>query len=188
MGLPEAEHEKDDILKMNRDTAVEVLMNEYGEAIKRLVFTYIKDYSLTEDLTQDIFLTVYLKFDTFAGRSSIKTWIYAIAINKCKDYLRSWHFRKISYTNSFLDLVGNSKDPENNLLDQTNRAELVKEILKLPVKYREVVILFYYKDFSIDDISVLLSISESTVKVRLHRGREKLKKGLDILERGELNG
>lgn len=188
MGLLDSDNENDDILNMDREAAIEVLMEEYGEAIKRLVFTYIKDRSLTEDLTQEIFLTVYLKLDTFAGRSSLKTWIYTIAINKCKDYLRSWHFRKVSSTNSFLDFVGTSKDPENNLLDQSNRTEMVHAILKLPVKYREVIILFYYKDFSIHDISVLLSVKESTVKVRLHRGREKLKMGLDILERGELNG
>ena len=188
MGLLDAENEKIDLLKMNRDEVVELLMNEYGETIKRLVFTYIKDYSLTEDLTQEIFLTVYLKLDTFAGRSSIKTWVFTIAINKCKDYLRSWHYRKISYTNNLLDFIGTNKGPENNLLDQSDRAELVKEILKLPIKYREVIILFYYKEFSIHDISVLLSISDSTVKVRLHRGREKLKMGLDILGRGEVNG
>jgi RNA polymerase sigma-70 factor, ECF subfamily len=188
MGLPDSENENDDILNMNRDDAIEMLMNDYGEAIKRLVFTYIKDRTQTKDLTQEIFLTVYLKLDSFAGRSSLKTWIYTIAINKCKDYLRSWHFRKISYTNTFLDLVGTSKDPEGDLFEQSNRTEIVDAILKLPVKYREVIILFYYKDFSIHEISVLLSIAESTVKVRLHRGREKLKLGLDRLERGELNG
>jgi RNA polymerase sigma-70 factor, ECF subfamily len=179
---------KIDILKMDRDEAVELLMNEYGERIKRLVFTYIKDYSLTEDLTQEIFLTVYLKLDTFAGRSSLKTWVYTIAINRCKDYLRSWHFRKMSYTNNLLDFIGTNKGPESNLLAQSDRFELASEILKLPIKYREVIILFYYKEFSIREIAELLNISEGTIKVRLHRGREKLKMGLEILERGEVNG
>lgn len=188
MGLLDGENEKIDLLELDRNEAVELLMNEYGETIKRLVFTYIKDYALTEDLTQEIFLTVYLKLSTFAGRSSIKTWVYTIAINKCKDYLRSWHYRKISYTNNLLEFIGTNKSPENNLLDQSDSAELVKEILKLPIKYREVIVLFYYKEFSIHDISVLLNITESTVKVRLHRGREKLKIGLSILGRGEVNG
>ncbi|WHZ02529.1 sigma-70 family RNA polymerase sigma factor [Neobacillus sp. YX16] len=186
--LDDTENEKIDIVKMNRDDAIELLMNEYGETIKRLVFTYIKDYALTEDLTQEIFLIVYLKLDTFAGRSSLKTWVYTIAINKCKDYLKSWHYRKISYTHNLLDFIGTNKGPENNLLDQSDRAEMVQEILKLPIKYREMIILYYYKEFSIHEISVLLKISETTAKVRLHRGREKLRLGLDILGRGELNG
>ncbi|MFP7297092.1 sigma-70 family RNA polymerase sigma factor [Neobacillus niacini] len=186
--LDDTDNEKIDILNMNTDNAIEILMNDYGETIKRLVFTYIRDYALTEDLTQEIFLTLYLKLGTFEGRSSLKTWVYSIAINKCKDYLKSWHYRKMSYTNNLLDFIGTNKGPENNLLEQSTRSELAQEILKLPIKYREVIILFYYKEFSIHEISVLLNISESTVKVRLHRGREKLRLGLDLLGRGELNG
>jgi RNA polymerase sigma-70 factor, ECF subfamily len=188
VGLPEAHMKTEEILKMDREEAIEVIMIEYGDSIKRLVYTYIKDYSLTEDFTQEIFLTVYLKLDTFAGRSSLKTWVYTIAINKCKDYLRSWHFRKMNVSNSILDFIGTSKGPENEVIAQADRSELISELLKLPVKYREVMILFYYKEFSLQEISTVLNISEGSVKVRLHRGREGLKKRFDIVGRGDVNG
>ncbi|RLQ96345.1 sigma-70 family RNA polymerase sigma factor [Falsibacillus albus] len=173
---------------MKPDDAIEILMNMYGEELKRLMFSYTKNWAQTEDLIQEVFLAIYQKLDTFEGRSKLKSWIYSIAINKCKDYLRSWHFRKLQLTDQFFSFGDEGGAvPEEELILKDESRQLIKFVLQLPIKYREVIILFYYKDLSTDEISQLLEISLSTVKTRLHRGREKLKK-MHSLRGGMLNG
>ncbi|HEY4552969.1 MAG TPA: sigma-70 family RNA polymerase sigma factor [Bacillaceae bacterium] len=173
----------------DHDERIESIMNDYGEEIKRLVYTYVKSHSAAEDITQEVFLTVYLKLDTFTGKSSLKTWVYSIAINKSKDYLRSWHVKKVTYKESILELLKSSKQgPDHETMAKMSREEIAHKVLELPIKYREVILLFYYKSLSIQEVSAVLGISENTVKIRLHRGREKLRKPLQFLERGEFNG
>lgn len=174
---------------MGRDEKIEFLMDEYGEEIKRLVYTYVKDHSAAEDLTQEIFITVYIKLDSFAGKSSVKTWIYSIAINKCKDYLKSWHVRKMTVQENIKELLKSTRrGPDHEVVDKQDSEEIVNHVLKLAIPYREVILLYYYRHLSIKEVSEILGISESTVKVRLHRAREKLRKPLEHLERGEDNG
>lgn len=171
------------------DEHVEELMTRFGEEIKRLSYTYVKDHAAAEDITQEIFLTVYLKLDSFTGKSSIRTWIYSIAINKCKDYLRNWHVRKISVHENIKDLLTSKRNgPDEEFEVKIESAQLVDEVLRLPVKYREVILLYYYKELSIKEISDVIGIGESTVKVRLHRGREKLRKPMELLDRSGANG
>ena len=101
------------------DQRIELLMDQYGEEIKRLVYTYVKDHSAAEDVTQEIFITVYLKLDSFAGKSSVKTWIYSIAINKCKDYLKSWHVRKMTVQENIKELLkSNRREPDHEIIDK----------------------------------------------------------------------
>lgn len=121
------------------------LMLTYGEEIKRLVYSYLKDWVLTEDVTQDVFVTIYLKLDSFQGNSDIKTWIYRIAINKCKDKLKSWKYKKLFLTNQFFSLI-ETKTPEFYVIDGQQKDKVVQTIFNLPIKYREVIILYYYKE------------------------------------------
>ncbi|MFD2444585.1 sigma-70 family RNA polymerase sigma factor [Bacillus sp. CGMCC 1.16607] len=161
---------------MEADKALELIMDEYGEEIKRFIFTYTKNAITAEDITQEVFVNVYLKLHSFNGHSSIKTWMYSIAINKCKDFFKSWHYRKVR-------LFGNENEPnmihfhspEAIVTLNDESVEMIKKILGLPLKYREILLLFYYREFSIQEISQILSISENTAKSRLHRGRKKLK-------------
>lgn len=174
---------------VGRDERIELLMEKYGEEIKRLVYTYVKDHSAAEDITQEIFITVYVKLDSFAGKSSVKTWVYSIAINKCKDHLKSWHVRKMTVQENIKELLkSNRRGPGDEVIDKQDSEQIVDHVLKLAISYREVILLYYYRHLSIKEVSEILGISESTVKVRLHRAREKLRKSLEHLERGEGNG
>ncbi len=171
--------EDEDLISFNE------IMETYGESIKRLIYTYVHDWSVAEDLTQDVFVIVYLKLDTFEQRSSLKTWICSIAINKCKDFIKSWNFRKVKLFNSLPEkyLVTIDDNPEGQMIQHDEELLVAKSILSLPVKYREIIILFYYQEMQIADIGEILGLNESTVKTRLQRGRGKLKKllgGVDI--------
>lgn len=167
--------------------AIGIIMDKYGDEVKRLVYTYVKSYADTEDVTQEIFVTVYRKLSSFQGNSSFRTWLYAIAINKCKDHLKSWQYRNKKLKEKLLrankiNLTG-TDSPEVQLLKQNETNQLFNQIMALSVKYREVIILFYFRDLSTKEISNILNVKEATVRTRLSRGRESLKKLL-LEERG----
>lgn len=132
-----------------------------------------------EEITQDVFLTVFQKLGEFKGESSLKTWLYSIAINKSKDYLKSWHYRYMSFNQFFQDR-GSGKSIETEIIAMQRNLELSKTIMTLPVKYLEIIILYYYHDLDSIEISTLLSINVSTVRTRLTRGRELIRRRFDL--------
>ena len=150
-----------DLLALNREDALICLMKKYGEEIKRLVFTFIKSWPQAEDITQDVFITLYTKLDTFRGEAAIRSWVYSIAINKSKDYLKSWSYRKMQLTDKFKSDSSSEKDAvEHHVISNTEDIILYQAVLRLPLKYREVILLHYYKEFSVRETSNFLSINE----------------------------
>lgn len=108
-----------------------------------------------------IHFKVYKNYSQFKGKSSEKTWIMRIAINVCKNYLRSSWWRHIDES-AVLDSI---PVIESALMDDT----LILLVMKLSQKYKQVVLLFYYQDMRIREIAEALQIPESTVSVRLKR-------------------
>jgi len=167
-----------EIMRMNRDEAIERIMNGYGDEIKRLIYTYLKNTADTDDVTQEVFILVYRKLHSFQGKSSLKSWIYSIAINKSKDYLRNWRVRnrrlkeKLMQTASHAEKETNT--PEESTLKQSESDELLDQVMNLKTKYREAIILYHFEELTIKEISSTLSVKQATVRTRLKRGREKL--------------
>lgn len=181
-------HETDILQIEDQVQQIEQIMNMYGHDIKRLVFTYMKNQADTDEVTQDVFVTVYGKLSTFKGEASLRSWIYSIAINKCKDHLRRWQVRnqRLKERLKHFTLSTETPSPEQQLLKQNERDHLVTIIMMLPVKYREILILYYFQEFTTDEISNMLNLNPSTVRSRLSRGRKRLKQL--FIERGVLNG
>ncbi|KKK33629.1 hypothetical protein WQ57_23745 [Mesobacillus campisalis] len=160
---------------VTKDDVLTWLMEEYGDMVVRLAFTYVKQTQLAEDISQEVFISCYHHLDEFQNKSSYKTWIYRITVNKCKDMLRSWSYKNIAYKDKLLSLFqSGSKSAEDQMLADEDREEIFEQVLRLPVKLREVIILFYYEELSILEISQMLNLNSSTVKTRLHRGRTAL--------------
>lgn len=176
------------IMKMHPFEAIEIIMDTYGDEIKRLVFTYVQNKADTDDVTQEVFVTVYQKLKAFQGKSSLRNWIYTIAINQAKDHLRSWQARnkklkeKLRQSASFLRK--DQKTPEEYMIKQTTTNLLLTQVMDLSIIYREVIILYYFQDLSTLEISEILHTKEATVRTRLSRAPEKLKQLL-LVERGE---
>ncbi|GEL78638.1 sigma-70 family RNA polymerase sigma factor [Tenuibacillus multivorans] len=162
----------------HRRQLLEKLMDQYGESLTRLAMTYVKDQYIAEDIIQETFLKVYKNLDRFEGRSSYQTYLYRIVMNGCYDYLRSWHHRKVQITEKFTLTHEEGNTSEKHLLDKDKNLELAQNVLKLSIKLREVIILFYYQDFTVDEIAKTLDISQNTVKTRLFRARKKLENQL----------
>jgi RNA polymerase sigma-70 factor (ECF subfamily) len=99
------------------------------------------------------------------------SWIYRIALNECRRRMRG---RKVTVGLEFAPPPGNLPDPQQSMLTVERNRQLREAIDGLPEHYRLVMMLFYFEEMSIDEISRALSVSVSAIKVRLHRGREKL--------------
>ncbi|MFC4558300.1 sigma-70 family RNA polymerase sigma factor [Virgibacillus kekensis] len=196
MGHSEAFHSpcreiEQEILNTAPTRAIEKIMDLYGDEIKRLIYTYVKNTADTDDVTQEVFVTVYKKLDTFKGQSSLRSWIYSIAINKAKDHLRSWQSRNKRLKDRLIQSARVKKDtsdsPEDHTLKQSEFSSLLNQVMGLPIKYREVIVLHYFKELSTKEIADALSMKEVSVRTRLKRGRDKLKQLLSA-ERGVTNG
>lgn len=151
---------------------LERMMDGYGNALLRLCFMYLKDRHLAEDAVQETFLRAYNNYHRFDQVGSEKAWVTRIAVNVCKDILRSAWRRRVSVTEELADIP--AAEAGYDSADTT----LVEEVMRLKPKYREVVLLFYYQDLKIADIARILDTPESTISVRLKRAREALKNKL----------
>lgn len=160
----------------NTEQIIDQLMDSYSDDVLHLVFSYVKNRTTAEDLTQEIFIKCYEKLGQFNNKSSIKTWLYRIAINHCKDYLGSWHYRKLNFSDKILDyLPSKSKHVEEEIISKDVANSLMSAVMDLPVKYREVVFLHYYEELSLANISKITGVNSNTLKTRLKQARELLK-------------
>lgn len=172
-------------LDRSKEEKLEWLMNEYGQKITRLAFTYTRQKELSEDIAQEVFIRCFEHLDNFRHESTYKTWLYRITVNLCEDKLRSWSFKNIVLAEFFSTSKSTEKTPEIEVLYLEDKRLISKKILSLPVKYREIIIFYYYEEMSYNEISGLLNLSIQTIKSRLHKARQLLKKAL---EGSKLNG
>jgi len=153
----------------------QLVMQEHTDYLLKLAYLYIKDWPAAEDIVQDVFLSYYQKFEQFEERSTLKTYLAKMTINKCKDYLKSWRYRKQVLTNSF---TNPAKKARNRIVEEDEKLELADAVLRLPLKYREVIIYYYFEELSVLEVAHILSISDNTVKTRLRKSRTLLKNQL----------
>ena len=154
---------------------IEELIHTYSDYLYRIAFIYTKDEKVAEEVVQDVLLKFYQTKDRYDGRASMKTYLTKMTINRSYDYLRSWKHRTFSLFEQF---TGTTKGADQQVLQNEERGEITAAVLKLPVKYREILLLYYYEDLQVNDIAEFLHVPVSTVKTRLQRGRERLKQTL----------
>ncbi|MBM7618477.1 RNA polymerase sigma-70 factor (ECF subfamily) [Bacillus tianshenii] len=172
------EHE----MSISKESLLESLIEDYGTELKRVAYLYVKDQALAEDIIQEVFISCYHHLDSFRQESSYRTWLMRITVNKSKDALKRWSFRNFISKAEIEPEVLEQNTPESATVSGMEKKELIQEVLKLPIKLREVIILFYYKDLSVEEISTILQLNENTIKTRLFRAREKLKIKLERSE------
>ena len=154
------------------ESTLERLIRENQVSLKRLCYLYLHDQAMAEDAVQETFLKVYRSLKDFRGEASEKTYLTRIAVNTCKDMLRSAWFRHMDRR------VTPDELPSRRETDPYHR-EVAAAVMNLPRKLREVILLYYYQGLKVGEIADALSISHSSVSGRMKRGREKLKKMLE---------
>ena len=153
----------------DRNQRLEQLVDRYQGQVMRMCFLYLCDKTLAEDAMQETFLKVYRALDTFRGEASEKTWIMRIAIRTCYDMNHSGWFRV------FNRQVTPDMVPETAVPFEESDDELMNAVIRLPIRLREVILLYYYQHMNVNETAEALGISQSSVSGRLKRGRERLK-------------
>lgn len=154
--------------EMNKE--ITRLIEEYGNDVLRIATVILKSKELAEDVYQETFLRVVRSYSSYRRESSEKTWIISIAVNICRDYIRSAWKRRVVVTDDFLTYTADS-DTEEIIEKRSEKQALINAIMKLPDKYREIIHLFYYQEMGVNDIAKVLRIPGGTVKSRLFKAR-----------------
>lgn len=157
----------------DRDQTLVHLVKQYQGLLLRICYIYLRDMELAKDATQDTFLKAYRSLDSFRGECSEKTWLIQIAINTCRDIQRSAWFRHHDRSITPEDLPQAVALPDDDL-------DVMCDVMKLPSKLKEVIILYYWQNMNVNEIAQALGVTHSTVSNRLKHAREKLH---DVLER-----
>ena len=160
----------------NFEEKLERMVILYQLPLLRLCYAYLHDEELARDAVQETFLKAYRHMNTFRESASEKTWLNRIAINTCKDLRRSGWFKHVDGRVT-LDMLPEPAAPAN-----AEEQTLTLEIMKLPVKYREVALLCWYQGMTREEAAETLQITHQAVSSRLNRARKKLRAALEGCE------
>ena len=179
-------------LKRSDPAAFEILVKERSGEIYGLLYRLTENAEEARDLTQETFLRAFQNIGQFRGESDLRTWIYRIAINQARNRWRWWRRRHRDTTVSIdaNETPGNaaviarlssdrSSDPEHGAIAHERERALRKALSSLKTVYREAVVLRDIEGFAYEEIATALDISVGTVKSRLARGRQELRRKLE---------
>ncbi len=164
------------------DTALfEIIMRRYNQLLYRVSRSILRNDAEAEDVMQDAYVRAYEHLGQFAGRSQFRTWLTRIAIHEALSRVRRGkRFESPGpepAEGDFMDQFASSeRSPERQVADAELRRVLEQSILALPDSYRSVYVLRDIEQMSIEEVCGILDLTESTVKVRLHRARRALRK------------
>ena len=161
--------------------AYRIIFDSYKQRIYKTAYLILKDSQKAEDVVQDTFFQVYVKIGELSKVEAFDNWIYRITVNSCFEVLRKQGKLQTEELGEGLE-DSRSCDPEGIALQKELQSMIMKCIQSLPAKQRTVLILFYYNDFSVEEIADIVNCSIGTVKSRLFYGRKLLK---DVLIKRE---
>ena len=189
--VPSAEAEFIERLKRGEAAAFEEWVGDRSGEIYGLLLRLTENSEEARDLTQETFLRAFQSIDRFRGDADLRTWIYRIAINQARNRWRWWRRRRRDSTVSLdattgqtnqpliATLAESSDNPEQQTLAHEREVALRAALQKLGVAYRETVILRDIEGFSYEEIAATLGVNVGTVKSRLARGRQELRRRLE---------
>jgi len=148
---------------------MEHVVEKYSDMMIRIAYQNLKNQSDAQDCVQDVLLKLMNLQKDFESFEHVKAWLIRATVNRCRDYLRTfWTKKRAALTEDHPELM-----PEEQ--------GVIEEVWKLPVKYRNVIYLYYYEDYTIAKIAQILEMNPATVNTQLQRARLLLK---DILLEG----
>jgi RNA polymerase sigma-70 factor (ECF subfamily) len=192
-GVREADSLFIEKLRAGDAAAFETLIDRYSGDIYALLYRMTADAEEARDLMQDTFLRALRSVKGFRGDSELKTWLFRIAINESRNRFRWWKRRRRDATISIDAAIGDSErtvsdtiaetsaGPEETALRREREYALKAALLEIPEIYREAVVLCDIEGLSYDETAAALSVSLGTVKSRISRGREELRRRLKDL-------
>lgn len=150
---------------MDKDKFCEIA-ETYKDTVYRVALNFYGNPYDADDTVQDVFMKLYMTKQSFQSMEHLRNWLIRVTINDCKNTVTSsWKKRHVA-----LDEIS-----ENIPFQEPEQSELFSQVMKLPEKYRTVLYLFYYEDYSVQEIANILEIKDSAVTTRLSRARKKIK-------------
>ncbi|ADL53601.1 RNA polymerase sigma factor [Clostridium cellulovorans] len=141
-------------------------LDYYGNMLFRLAYSYMKNIYDAEDVVQEVFIQLLKNKVTFQNNDHKKNWFICVARNICKNKLKSaWFRNRVELT-------------ETPYYDEYKENNVLKKVMQLPLKYREIIYLYYYEGYTTVEIASIIDKKESTVRSLLSRGRKILRKEL----------
>lgn len=155
------------------NTFFEALYERYSDKVYRKCLSFVKDKAKAEDFTHDIFLKLIVRIGTFKELSKFSTWLFSITYNYCMDQLRLAKKMAEDELTETIDIAEEDEDLESIEMDAKRLRAALQEI---SYEERTILLMKYQDNFSIRDIADTFGLTESAVKMRLKRTKEKLKK------------
>jgi len=161
------------------ESTFRLLVQRHQEKIRNIIYLILSDSEVVDDIAQEVMITIYKNLKNFRFESQFTTWLYRITVNKCKDYLRKKNVRKI-----FVPIKEASEIFEFASSTEVNDISkiVMDAISKLPIKLRVPLLLKDIEGFSYQEIAQTMNCEMGTVKSRIYRAREGLKKILKPIE------
>ena len=150
---------------------IEKILKQYGDTIYRMAFVQVKKHDVAEDIYQEVCVKLLKQKARIEPEEHLKAWLLRTAINCCKDYWKSAWVKRLSWKEI-------EETSEVTVKAEEHDGYLTECVWRLPEKYRSLIHLYYYEDYSQREIAEMLHMKENTVAIRLLRGREKLREML----------
>ena len=168
------------------DQAFAELLKRYRQPLYHMIFKMVHNKEEAEDLVQEAFIKAFKALGSFNEEYAFSTWLYKIAVNNCIDYLRKKRLQTFSYDKPMemkdgalrREYADYEPTPDNRLLSAEKSRIINRAIDELPPKYRTVIVLRHREEYSYEDIAEKLNLPLGTVKARIFRAREMLKRKL----------
>ena len=157
-------------MEMRSEQEVNRAMERHADTVRRLCMVHLKNRADTEDIFQTVFLKYLLSTVDFENEEHERAWMIRVTLNACKDLVRSVFRRRVVSVGEALDQLAEPLPPENR--------EVLQAVLSLPQKYRDVVYLHYYEDYTAPQIARVLGKNVNTVYTLLNRSRQLLREAL----------
>ena len=161
------------MVRDQRQEYLDALITRWERPMLRLCFAYLCDTTLAEDAVQETFFKAWKGYGRFRGEADEKTWLTRIAINTCKDLMKSAWMRN---TNRY---VSPDALPEGSVHFDERDDTVTRAVLSLPPKFKEVTLLHWYQEMTLEEMTKVLRLPRSTVNYRLKKAKMMLKKELE---------
>ncbi|ARK31611.1 RNA polymerase sigma factor [Halalkalibacter krulwichiae] len=168
-------------LKEKDEAAFKQCLELFSNECLRLASLVLKDRYEAEDVVQDAFVAAFDRIHQLQDSKKFKQWLVSIVINECRKRTRRWSFKHVflRHADDHIEEGTVEDTPETEILRLLDGQSLVKAVQTLDQKYREIIALYYFQEFSVKEIVSMIDEKESTVKSRLARARKQLKDRLE---------
>jgi RNA polymerase sigma-70 factor (ECF subfamily) len=160
---------------LDGDTAAfENIVRRWQGALINLAFRFCRDPQIAEELAQDAFLRIYRQLPNFRGEAAFSTWVFAVSLNIYRSALRRKRL-PIESIDTLAELAGGQLP--HLQMERQEREDLIRRaVAALPSRYRDAVIIFYFREMNLAETASILGVPQGTAKAWLHRGRELLRR------------